>query len=151
MFYSSTASTGRTFSSPSSMTGRTLETLCNTWVRFRTTPAHAWYRLHRLTPLRQITDPELNSKLREVAEGLHYLHTYGVVHGDLKGVSPPNSLPFYSTVGIHQSSDGTFTPQIDECFGLSRWASVFVRLWVDAYPVQSRFYGGGYSWGCRHL
>ena len=43
-----------------------------------------------------ITDPRLYSKLLEVAEGLLYLHSCGVVHGNLKGVSAHHSLPFYS-------------------------------------------------------
>ena len=45
-------------------------------------------RLH----YRLITDPRLYSKLLEVTEGLHYLHSCGVVHGNLKGVSAHQPL-----------------------------------------------------------
>lgn len=41
-----------------------------------------------LTPTRLFSDPELYSKLHEVTQGLQYLHSFGVAHGDLKGVSP---------------------------------------------------------------
>ncbi len=35
-----------------------------------------------------IAEPELpDPKMLEVAEGMHYIHSEGIVHGDLRGVS----------------------------------------------------------------
>ena len=33
-----------------------------------------------------LSNPHSRSQLSDVAEGLNYLHTYNVIHGDLKGV-----------------------------------------------------------------
>ncbi|KAF9644342.1 kinase-like protein, partial [Thelephora ganbajun] len=65
----------------------------------------------------------------EMAEGLRRLHSYGVVHGDLKGVSTHqpslNSASVSSILGMVPSSDRTLIHQPDKCtpavVGISRW------------------------------
>jgi len=64
--------------------------------------------------------------LREVAEGLSYLHSYGIVHGDLKGANvlvSRNGRALVSDYGLMSiQSDQTFmsaaTPGV---VGMSRW------------------------------
>ena len=153
-FCHSTVSTGRISSLPLSMIGQTLETLSSTWTRTRRSPVLAWYcRYH--SHHRMIIDPELYSKLREVAEGLRYLHSYGVVHGDLKGVSPHRPLPNLSSIrsipGTLQSSDRMLTFQTDKRVDFSKWTRAPFRLWFDAYTIQPRLYGRCHTWGRRHF
>ena len=40
-----------------------------------------------LAPVVTISFERQNFQLRDVADGLHYLHLWNVIHGDLKGVS----------------------------------------------------------------
>ena len=44
--------------------------------------------------LRRICGPVLKTlQLTDAVEGLNYLHSINIVHGDLKGVSLPDGLP----------------------------------------------------------
>lgn len=64
--------------------------------------------------------------LREVAEGLHYLHLYGVVHGDLKGTNVLISrngharLSDYGLMPI-QSNHAFMVAATPGVVGISRW------------------------------
>jgi len=55
-----TVSTGRIFSLPLSMTGRTPVTLSSTWTPTRRPPVLAWYCRYRSTPHRLIIAPKLH-------------------------------------------------------------------------------------------
>jgi len=64
--------------------------------------------------------------LREVAEGLHYLHSYGVVHGDLKGTNvliSPNGHARLSDYGLMpiQSNHAFMVAATPGVVGISRW------------------------------
>lgn len=55
---------------------------------------------------------------------------------------------FYSAPAILQKSDRVL---LDKCVDFSKRARASVGLWLDAHTVESRFYGGGHTWGCGHF
>ena len=100
-------------------------------------------------------DLKLYLKLCEVAEGLRYLHSYDVVHGDLKGVSArrplPNLTPIRSILGTPQSFNRMLTFQTDKRVDFPKRTRAPFRLWFDAYTIQPRLYGRCHTWGRRHF
>jgi len=42
--------------------------------------------MSNLSPFPQSSDPEIHTKLAEAASGLQYLHSMGIIHGDLNPV-----------------------------------------------------------------
>ena len=92
--------------------------------------------------------PYQRRKLSDVASGLKYLHSRGVIHGDLKGVRDYSRSRFTATLILYQSN---VVVDADGCARIMDFRPAMVILDVDSEQPTSDQHARSRQWSAPEV